>query len=107
MTTKICIRPHDFKIARDILNEVLPASGSQIFVFGSRATGTLKRASDLDLAIDLGRPLTQLEQSNLAEKFEESDLPYRVDVVDLQTVQPYFKVIVEKTMRPFAIVTGE
>jgi type I restriction enzyme S subunit len=52
------------------------------WVFGSRATGRARRYSDLDLAIDAGRRLTLDEIAELAEAFSDSDLPYKVDLVD-------------------------
>jgi predicted nucleotidyltransferase len=55
-------------------------------VFGSRATGRARRYSDLDLAIDAGRQLTLDETARLAEAFSDSDLPYRVDLVDWHNV---------------------
>jgi predicted nucleotidyltransferase len=87
MTTVIDIRIQDLNIVHAILKTVLPVEAN-VYVFGSRATGTTKRASDLDLAIDLGRQLT--------EGFEESNLPYRVDVVDLQTVDTGFRAIIDR-----------
>ena len=65
-------------------------------MFGSRAKWTTKDASDLDLAIDAGRPLTRAESNNLADAFEESDLPYKVDVVDMYTVSDTFRPYIEK-----------
>jgi predicted nucleotidyltransferase len=65
----------------DILRAHLPSS-TKAWVFGSRATGRARRYSDLDLAIDAGRRLTLDETARLAEAFSDSDLPYRVDVVD-------------------------
>jgi hypothetical protein len=38
------------------------------------------------LAIDAGRRLTLDETARLAEAFSDSDLPYRVDVVDWRTI---------------------
>ena len=55
---------------------------TKVWVFGSRASGRARRYSDLDLAIDAGRPLTLDEIAALAEVFSDSDLPYKVDVVD-------------------------
>jgi predicted nucleotidyltransferase len=59
----------------------LPAN-TRVWVFGSRATGRARRYSDLDLAIDAGRRLTLDETARLTEAFSDSDLPYRVDLVD-------------------------
>jgi uncharacterized protein len=65
----------------NILHAKLPR-GTKAWVFGSRATGRARRYSDLDLAIDVGRRLTLDETAGLVEAFSDSDLPYRVDLVD-------------------------
>lgn len=49
-------------------------------------TGRARKYSDLDLAVADTRPLTWLERASLIEDFSESDLPIRVDIVDLNTV---------------------
>ena len=87
------IRPKDLKIVQKILAVSFPKE-ARVWVFGSRAKGKARRASDLDLAIDLGRPLTQYESSQLFHAFEDSDLPYKVDVVDLCTVNQSLKKII-------------
>jgi uncharacterized protein len=103
MTNSITIRPQDRNIVRDILEVGLQVPEKSIYVFGSRAIGTSKPAADLDLAIDIGHPLSHEQLSMLADAFEESDLPYRVDLVDLQSVEPNFRLIIEKTMRAFPL----
>ena len=69
------------RLVLDILRANLPGS-AKAWVFGSRATGRARRYSDLDLAIDAGRRLTLDETARLSEAFSDSDLPYRVDLVD-------------------------
>ena len=69
------------RLVVNILRANLPQS-TKVWVFGSRATGRARRYSDLDLAIDAGRRLTLDEIARLTEAFSESDLPYRVDLVD-------------------------
>jgi len=65
---------------RDVLARVLP--GRDIRVFGSRARGDSKPYSDLDLVVMGDAPLSLSEHALLGEAFEESELPFRVDVVD-------------------------
>lgn len=60
-------------------------------MFGSRAAGRGRRYSDLDLAIDAGHPLTLDQLARLSEAFCDSDLPYRVDVVDWRTLDDRFR----------------
>ncbi len=81
------------RIAIDILRAHLPPA-IEVWVFGSRATGRARPYSDLDLAIDAGRPLTLDEAARLSEAFSDSDLPYRVDVVDWQAIDDGFRRIV-------------
>jgi predicted nucleotidyltransferase len=60
-------------------------------VFGSRAKGTHRETSDLDLAVDGGAPMTMATRAALEFGFSESALPYRVDIVDLATVDQTFR----------------
>src|SRR5712691_1471716 len=84
------------------------------WVLGSRATGRARRYSDLDLAIDAGRPLTLDETARLAEAFSDSDLPYRVDVVDWHAIDDRFRgviagerVALAEAAHPDAAIGGE
>jgi predicted nucleotidyltransferase len=87
------LAPDHRAIVLDILRTNLP-SPARAWAFGSRATGRARRYSDLDLAIDLGRPLTVDERAALSEAFEESDLPFLVDVIDWQSVSDRFRQII-------------
>lgn len=97
MKAPIDIRPVDLEIVQNVLRDVLPR-GVKVWAFGSRAKWTTKDSSDLDLAIDARRALTREEEVNLAEAFDESDLPYRVDLVDMHQVSETFRGIIEGQM---------
>ena len=64
-------------------------------MFGSRANWTTKDSSDLDLAVAGAAKLDHKAMVGLEVAFEESNLPYTVDVVDLKAVSSNFKQIVE------------
>ena len=83
------------RLVLQILRANLPPAAKS-WVFGSRATGRARRYSDLDLAIDAGRPLTLDETASLADAFSESDLTYRVDVVDWRAIDSRFRRIIAK-----------
>ena len=51
---------------------------SQVTLFGSRARGDYKDTSDIDLAVSFTQPI----QAKLSSDFENSDLPYKVDIID-------------------------
>ena len=85
MTRSIDLRPDHAKIARDILAQRLPV-GVSVRVFGSRANGTAKPYSDLDLALKGTDRLSSGLLADLAEALSESDLPFKVDVLDWRSV---------------------
>lgn len=80
--------------------------GATAWVFGSRATGRARRYSDLDLAVDAGRPLTLDETAQLSEAFRESDLPYRVDLADWQSIDDHFRQMIAADRTPLAEEAG-
>jgi len=97
---EVDLRSIDREVVSSILAAHLPA-GATVLVFGSRAVGRARRASDLDLAIDAGRPLRLDEEAAIAAAFEESALPFTVDVVDLHAVSERFREIVLSDGIPF------
>ena len=99
MRARAVLLPNHRRLVRDILAEHLPPE-ARTWIFGSRATGRAWRYSDLDLAIDAGRRLTLDETAILREAFEESDLPYRVDIVDWYAIDDDFRRIISAGRRP-------
>jgi predicted nucleotidyltransferase len=97
MTGMIALSPGELVIVRTILRAHLPPE-TRTFVFGSRATAAARRYSDLDIAVEGGQPLGSDVLGNLAEAMTESDLPYKVDIVDLRSVDPAFRAIIEPDM---------
>jgi len=85
------------KKAKIIIMGAFPAA--KIWVFGSRATGKNKPSSDLDLCVDAGEKISLDKMAKIRREIEESDIPYRVDVVDRQAVDKDFLRIIESTAR--------
>lgn len=79
---------------RNILTQHIP--GRTVRAFGSRVTGTAKPFSDLDLVIMGDTPLDFRQLAALKDAFAESDLPFRVDVVDWETTSAEFRSIIEE-----------
>ena len=90
---RVNIQPRHLDLVRAILRQHLP-QGGKVWAFGSRARGDNRAASDLDLAVDVGRALTLIELAALCAGFEESTLPYKVDVVDMRQISAAFRDIV-------------
>ena len=88
------LRPDHWDIVRGILRRHVP--GRKVLAFGSRATWTAKEYSDLDLAVLGDKPLPLDVASALAESFVESDLPFKVDVVDWASTSESFRKVIER-----------
>ncbi|MEN9902091.1 MAG: hypothetical protein RL651_755 [Pseudomonadota bacterium] len=95
------IGPVERRIVTEILRRHVP--DADVLVFGSRATGKAKKFSDLDLCIKAAKPLGLDLSSALAEDFAQSDLPWKVDVVDWATTSEAFRRIIEKDSVPLRI----
>ena len=94
MNKTVLIEAIDLVLVKSILSKHLPL-GAVVWVFGSRATGVARSFSDLDLAIDIGEPLSLEKLAGLAHDFDESNLPYKVDVVDWATISEAFRKNIE------------
>lgn len=90
----IDVSPSQLETITRILSECVP--DCEVRAFGSRATWTAKDYSDLDLAVVGDRALGMDVLGRLKEAFEESDLPFRVDVLDWNTISPSFQKVIEK-----------
>lgn len=90
----IDIHPDHWAIVRDILQTQVPQY--PVWAFGSRATWKAKEFSDLDLAIITETPLPLDVMASLREAFSDSDLPWKVDVVDWASTSAAFREIIER-----------
>jgi len=88
------IRPDHLRMVLDILQKHVPQY--EVWAFGSRAKWTAKDYSDLDLCIVSDQPLSFSLLGALAEDFSDSDLPWKVDVVDWATVSESFRKIIAR-----------
>jgi predicted nucleotidyltransferase len=93
-TPPIDVSPEEWRIIRDILYKHVP--DREVWAFGSRTRGTARRYSDLDLAILTDVPLSFDIGGAMKEDFSESDLPFRVDILDWAVTQENFRRIVER-----------
>lgn len=81
-----------------ILEQILSQYQYYFFAFGSRVKGTEKRFSDLDLCYKENIPSVTI--SKLEEDFEESNLPFKVDIVNWNYCSNDFRSLIEKDMIP-------
>jgi predicted nucleotidyltransferase len=71
------------------------APQGEVWAFGSRRKGTHGKRSDLDLAVVGDGRQTLSVIGNLKDAFEDSTLPYRVDVLDYHAALPSFRKIID------------
>ena len=100
MTREVDISPAHREIVESVLREHL-STDVKVWVFGSRANWTTKDSSDLDLALEGESKLSAKVLGRLKDAFEDSELPYTVDVVDLNQIEESFKTIVESQRERF------
>jgi len=83
----------EIKIVKEIIEKY--AADCRVYVFGSRVKNTVKKTSDLDLLFEAPQKLGFLRIQEIKEAFQESDLPYRVDVIDYNDISENFKKIAD------------
>jgi predicted nucleotidyltransferase len=62
--------------------------------FGSRCNGKAQKSSNLDLAIVENEKIDSKLLIDIKDAFEESDLPYQIDVLDWHSVSNNFRKII-------------
>ena len=97
--SKIAVNDADLAEVRRILRENLP--GWEVRAFGSRVTGQAKPWSDLDLVVMAPTRIHWNELGRIKEIFQESELPFRVDLLDWNDLYPAFQAIIA---REYAVV---
>lgn len=88
------VLPAHWALVHSILQQWVPQH--EVWAFGSRAKAAAKPHSDLDLAVICTQPLGWAVLAGLSDAFAESDLPWRVDVVDWATTSEAFRQIIER-----------
>jgi type I restriction enzyme S subunit len=66
---------------KNILKNGLGKTKCEVLLFGSRASGKNNKTSDIDIVVKSQEPITALI-SYIKELFEESNIPYKVDVLE-------------------------
>ncbi len=79
------------KIIKEIIFQFLDPEEYKVFIFGSRATGDSKKFSDYDIGIIGKKSVPWKTLALIEEALEESDLPFKVDIVDFSLVSSKFK----------------
>jgi predicted nucleotidyltransferase len=84
----------ELRLLSSILHQHVP--GRAVWAFGSRTTGRAKPYSDLDLAVMGDVPLSLDTRAALNDALAQSDLPWKVDVVDWANTGSAFREIIKR-----------
>lgn len=88
------LQPDHWRIVRDALRRHVPTR--KVLAFGSRVTRTARKFSDLDLAVMGDKPMSLSTLAALDETLCESDLPFKVDIVDWALTDKTFRRIIRQ-----------
>lgn len=89
---RLQLSDNEWQQVNAILQRYLP--NNEVWAFGSRVKGNAKPYSDLDLAIISDTPLPLALHAEIAEAFSDSDLPWKVDLVDWATTSERFRQVI-------------
>ena len=78
----------------------------EIRVMGSRVTGRAKPFSDLDLVVMGDEPLSLRARGELRDAFDESNLPFAVDIIEWASSSDAFRRVITQRAQPFRLATG-
>lgn len=101
MQLKFDITTDEYNIVNAILKKYL--KDTKVYVFGSRAKYTTRFNSDLDLALEAKEKIDKEVLIDLKEEFDDSDLKYSVDIVDLNHIDNGFKKIIDNDKVEFTL----
>lgn len=91
----IDLKPAYLKKVKTILSGHVPEY--DVLVYGSRADGTARTYSYLDLAVMAEKPLPAPRLEKLASAFTAAALPFRVETVDWAATGASFRKEIKKT----------
>ena len=82
----------------EILKNILKKYSYTFYAYGSRVTGKNRQYSDLDLCYKEIIPTKII--LDIEEELEESDIPFRVDLVYWDNMPEGFQKLIEKDLKP-------
>jgi len=94
----IDLKPVYLKKVKKILSGNVPEC--EVLVYGSRAAGTAKTYSYLDLAVMSDKPLAAPRLEKMTADFKAAGFPFRVETICWASTGPSFRKEIKKTGVP-------
>lgn len=85
------LTPEEWKLLDTLAIEKLKTHGCTVWIFGSRSRGDHKPFSDVDLLYSATATLPKGLIYDLKSTLEESDLPFKVDLVNVADLAESYK----------------
>lgn len=88
------------KILKQVKDIIFPLVDNQtkVFIFGSRANNKARKFSDIDIGLEADNQINFETIGQIKQAFEESDLPYNVDIVEFSKLPKKFKKVAQKNI---------
>ncbi len=82
----------ELRLVKNILKSY--ASNFEVLIFGSRVNGNTHKHSDLDIALRGPDKIDLLLLAEIKDEFQDSDLSFRVDIIDFNRISSEFQTII-------------
>ena len=83
---------------KKILQQILSKYPYKFYAYGSRAKGTARKLSDLDICYQ--ENISDAIAFQIEEEFKESDLPFSVELVNWKYMNSEFRELISKDLTP-------
>lgn len=100
------LNPQDRSAIEQIVAPLLARWDARLKLFGARARGDARPASDIDLALVAKQPIAATDMAELCEALDESQIPFRVDLVDYASAPSHLRAAVDRDGIPWPIQTS-
>lgn len=80
-------------IALEVIRRCVPDRAYRVFLFGSRASGSAREGSDIDIGIEGPQPLSYEVLARIRGDLEEAPTLYSFDIVDFARVPAKFRTV--------------
>lgn len=78
----------------EIILSILP--NCKVYLFGSRARNEHSSGADVDIALDINKPIGRKKIALIQDKIEETTIPLLVDLIDLHDTSEELKKEIEQ-----------
>ena len=78
------------EIIQNMFSEQLKTENYDLYVFGSRSKNNNGKYSDIDISFQGQNILSLKEILTLKHEFEYSEIPYKIDIIDLNSCNSEF-----------------